>query len=229
MPRRFDASGFSGGNTARVRKFTAFAVVALLGAAALACSLPFSLVPTVPAIPSLEVIGSLPAIGTMLPMGTLPAIGTMPPMGTMPGLATVMPGLPSLPAVGTLPAMPGLGTPAPQTTGSPRPTVPAAYAGKNNPLTGNAEAVKKGKESLGIYCLACHGEKGLGDGMAGALLSPKPSNLQQTVKEASDAYVYWRIAEGGAMDPFKSVMPAFKEILKEEQIWEIISYLKTLK
>jgi mono/diheme cytochrome c family protein len=39
----------------------------------------------------------------------------------------------------------------------------------------------------------------------------------------------YRISEGGAMPPFNSSMPAWKNTLKENDIWQVISYLKTLK
>jgi mono/diheme cytochrome c family protein len=118
---------------------------------------------------------------------------------------------------------------APAGSSTQRPTPPADYASKTNPLAGNADAVAKGKDQYSALCLACHGEKGLGDGPAGAALSPKPANLQTAAKETSDAFLFWRISEGGAMDPFKSSMPAQKGVLKEEQIWQMVSYIKTLK
>jgi hypothetical protein len=45
----------------------------------------------------------------------------------------------------------------------------------------------------------------------------------------SDDYLHWRIAEGGMMRPFNSVMPSWKGILSEDQIWMIITYLRTLQ
>jgi mono/diheme cytochrome c family protein len=113
--------------------------------------------------------------------------------------------------------------------GTTRPTPPADYASKTNPVAGNADAIAKGKEQYTALCQACHGATGQGDGPAGASLTPKPANLKNTAAEASDAYIYWRIAEGGAMDPFKSSMPAHKATMKEEQIWQVVSYVKSLK
>jgi mono/diheme cytochrome c family protein len=113
--------------------------------------------------------------------------------------------------------------------GTTRPTPPADYASKTNPVAGNADAIAKGKEQYTTLCQACHGASGQGDGPAGASLTPKPANLVNTAKDASDAYIYWRIAEGGAMDPFKSSMPAHKATMKEDQIWQVVSYLRSLK
>lgn len=110
-----------------------------------------------------------------------------------------------------------------------RETPPAPYAGKTNPLAGNADAIAQGKTQYVALCQSCHGEKGLGDGPAGAALNPKPANLQVTAKEASEAYEFWRISEGGGMAPFNSSMPAHKDTMTETQIWQVISYVKTLK
>jgi len=46
-----------------------------------------------------------------------------------------------------------------------------------NPLIGQELAIKEGKKLFATYCAICHGEKGKGDGIAGAALNPKPSNL----------------------------------------------------
>ncbi|HEY9077957.1 MAG TPA: cytochrome c [Anaerolineaceae bacterium] len=110
-----------------------------------------------------------------------------------------------------------------------RPNPPADYANKTNPLAGKADAAEAGKKIYTTNCTSCHGEKGLGDGPAGAALNPHPGNLQDTAKNASDGYMYWLIAEGGAPAGKSSSMPAWKAILKEEQIWQVVTYIKTLK
>ncbi|MFO7635178.1 MAG: c-type cytochrome, partial [Caldilinea sp.] len=43
--------------------------------------------------------------------------------------------------------------------------IPAEFAGKTNPL--GAESAATGAEIYKTYCLACHGERGAGDGPAG--------------------------------------------------------------
>ena len=110
-----------------------------------------------------------------------------------------------------------------------RATPPTEYASKTNSLAGNADAIAKGKEQFTALCQSCHGEKGLGDGPAASALTPKPANLEDTAKNASDAYIYWRIAEGGGMAPFNSAMPAHKDTMSEEQIWQVVSFIRTWK
>lgn len=103
------------------------------------------------------------------------------------------------------------------------PSVPAAYAGKTNPLGPDAAAA--GAKVFSDYCASCHGEKGLGDGPAAAALDPKPRNLHDFVPSVGDDYLFWRIAEGVE----GTAMVAWKGTLKEEQIWQVIAFLRTLK
>lgn len=110
-----------------------------------------------------------------------------------------------------------------------RPTPPTEYASKTNPLKGNAQAADAGKTVFATNCASCHGDTGHGDGAAGAALDPKPDNLVNTVAQTSEPYMFWRISEGGWMEPFKSSMPAWKGVLSEEQIWQVITYIETLK
>ena len=108
-----------------------------------------------------------------------------------------------------------------------RETPPPEYANKTNPLAGNADAIAAGKAEFTSLCESCHGPTGAGNGPAAASLTPKPANLDLTAKEASDAYMFWRISVGGGMAPFNSAMPAHKDTMTEEQIWQVISYIRT--
>ncbi|MBP7227567.1 MAG: cytochrome c [Longilinea sp.] len=113
-------------------------------------------------------------------------------------------------------------------TSSNQPVVPADYASKTNPLSG-ADAEAAGQVIYAERCASCHGDMGNGDGPVAGSLNPKPAKLSDVVAKDSDAYLYWRIAEGGVMDPFNSSMPAHKAVLSEEQIWQVVTFLKTFK
>jgi len=39
------------------------------------------------------------------------------------------------------------------------------------------ERIEQGKATYAIYCVACHGERGAGDGSAAARLNPRPRNF----------------------------------------------------
>lgn len=108
------------------------------------------------------------------------------------------------------------------------PDVPAEYAGTTNPFGTQADAVAAGEALYAERCASCHGPEGAGDGPAAGGLDPKPANLQTELADLPDDYVFWRIMDGGAMAPFNSSMPAQKGILTDDQVWQIVSYLRTL-
>lgn len=104
------------------------------------------------------------------------------------------------------------------------PPVPAEYAGKTNPFGSEAAAVGA-VEDFNTYCEACHGAAGLGDGPAGQGLNPLPANLPQVAAQVGDDYLFWRISEG---KPGTS-MVGWAGVLNEEQIWQVVAYIRTLK
>ena len=109
-----------------------------------------------------------------------------------------------------------------------RPAVPAEYAGKSNPFGSESISVEAGKTVYQQNCVTCHGEQGMGDGPAAGGLNPKPQPLAANQEGLEDAYLYWRIAEGGLRAPFRSAMPSWKAMLNEDEIWQVISYLRTM-
>ncbi|MCB1860313.1 MAG: cytochrome c [Gammaproteobacteria bacterium] len=102
------------------------------------------------------------------------------------------------------------------------------YASRTNPLSPTPNNITNGEELYTGNCATCHGVSGRGDGEAGKSLNPRPANIAAFSKMpmASDGYLYWTIAEGGT--PLGTAMPVFKSVLSEEQIWEIILYLRRL-
>jgi len=83
----------------------------------------------------------------------------------------------------------------------------------------------QGEKAFQTNCQMCHGPQGHGDGPAGQSLDPKPKNLAMLQKSVEDDYLFWRINEG---KPGTS-MVAWKGILTEEQIWQVVSFIRTLK
>ena len=100
--------------------------------------------------------------------------------------------------------------------------VPAEYAGRANPL--DASASTDGATVFQTNCEACHGTQGHGDGPAGTELDPRPKNLAELQAVASEDYLLWRISEG----KYGTSMVGWKRILTQEQIWQVIAFIRAL-
>jgi mono/diheme cytochrome c family protein len=86
---------------------------------------------------------------------------------------------------------------------------------------------KAGKEIYKQLCLSCHGATGKGDGPVGQYLTPKPTDFTKHMGQHDDDYYFKIIKEGGASVGKSAGMPAWGSQLKDSQIWDVISYLKT--
>jgi mono/diheme cytochrome c family protein len=75
------------------------------------------------------------------------------------------------------------------------------------------------------FCLSCHGPAGKGDGPAASTLQPKPADLAALLQSRDDAYLAARISEGKD----GTAMAAWKNVLNEAQIRQVVAYLRTLK
>lgn len=89
----------------------------------------------------------------------------------------------------------------------------------------------KGEASYKMYCVACHGATGAGDGAAAAALNPKPRALNDKayMDTLSDKHIYTVIKDGGAAVGKSMFMTAWGAILKEDQaIHDVAAYVRTL-
>lgn len=123
-------------------------------------------------------------------------------------------------------------SPAPQSQAAESPAatveIPAEYRDLTNPVATEPQAADAGAAIYGRYCAACHGELGAGDGPASSGLNPAPKNLAASESDLSDGYLFWRIADGGLSEPFNSAMPAWKNVITEPEIWQVVTFLRTL-
>ena len=104
--------------------------------------------------------------------------------------------------------------------------LPAEYRGKANPnLLPTVPVVIKGADIYNARCASCHGVMGFGNGVAAGKLRIKPADLAWSLSnpKVKDDFLYWTIAEGGVQ--FGTAMPAYKSDLKENQIWQVITYM----
>ncbi len=88
----------------------------------------------------------------------------------------------------------------------------------------------KGRELFKSNCSPCHGESGKGDGPGGQVLPVKPANLGERIAENgySNQYLTDVIGKGGASVGKSNFMPAWGGSLSDQQIREIVSFLRTL-
>ncbi len=107
-------------------------------------------------------------------------------------------------------------------------TIPEAYAALVNPIAAEAESLARGAAIYASNCAVCHGDGGMGDGPAAAGLDPAVAPIAHTSQMLSDAYLFWRISEGGQGDPLHSAMPTWKKTLDEQARWDVINYVQAL-
>ena len=99
---------------------------------------------------------------------------------------------------------------------------PAEASKKVNPVKSDAVSVERGKKAYFQYCSSCHGAKAMGNGPVAASLTPKPANLVAMSGGHPDGDFAWKIANG------RGSMPAWKSLLNENQIWDLVNYIQNL-
>ena len=104
--------------------------------------------------------------------------------------------------------------------------VPLEYRSRRSPYPVATQVIQDGGRLYKSHCVTCHDSKGLGGGEAGRDLTPSPALLAYMIKQrrSVDEYLLWTISAGGAQ--FGTEMPAYKEILTDQQIWQIVTYMR---
>jgi cytochrome c oxidase cbb3-type subunit 2 len=111
---------------------------------------------------------------------------------------------------------------------------PLEYADAHVPVSvwTDPALIARGKEIYTVRCAVCHGDAGDGKGPAGVALPLKPSDFRDKagVAEMRDTYWFWRVSEGGQVEPFKgkgSAMPPWKGELSVRDRWAVMAYQHT--
>jgi len=104
--------------------------------------------------------------------------------------------------------------------------VPAPYTGRTRPANQTPNDIATGAQHYKAKCAMCHGKDGGGDGPMAGNLKPKPGDLRWLISKPrhGDDFLLWSIMEGGRQ--FKTLMPPFKTILGEAEVWQVIGFMR---
>jgi len=105
----------------------------------------------------------------------------------------------------------------------PLPEVPAEYADKKMPAGWLTDAkvieegalIYSGEVNPQVNCASCHGKDG-----KPVKKGARDFRDKAQMGRMSDAFWYWRVSEGVP----KTKMKAWKSMLSEEQIWQVIAF-----
>jgi mono/diheme cytochrome c family protein len=100
---------------------------------------------------------------------------------------------------------------------------PNEAAERHNPVPKDQDSIERGNALYQKFCVTCHGKSGQGDGPLANNLKPKPANLVNRAARHSDGDFAWKITNG------RGAMPAFKNQLTENEIWDLTNFIKGLK
>ena len=100
-------------------------------------------------------------------------------------------------------------------------------ATKQNPLKPDEKTLAAGKAVFKDKCQRCHGPGGLGDGPDADPDAAGDMDLTNAkrAERNPDGVVFYKVFNGRA----RPKMPSFKDELSEEQIWQVITYVQTLR
>jgi len=95
-----------------------------------------------------------------------------------------------------------------------------------NPVKATPESIDAGKTAYNKYCKFCHNEGGTGNGALAPKDTHPPSLIDAKWDHGStDGEIFENIKEG--IGP-KFDMKAMKAKMKDEDIWNVVNYLRSL-
>lgn len=105
----------------------------------------------------------------------------------------------------------------------------------SNPLREEGDLEEHVAQGARVYvenCVPCHGDRLDGQGHFAPAFDPTPIDLTSggNLPQLSESFVFWRIAKGGPGlppegTPWNSAMPAWEDVLTEEEIWSVVLFL----
>ena len=107
----------------------------------------------------------------------------------------------------------------------PKPwVVPDNFKSLKNPVAVGDASTKTGLALYAKNCVACHGKAGLGDGVKARTLKDFPGDFSKAdFQNQTDGEHFYKTKTG------KGEMPKYEGKLSDDDIWNIVNYVKTLK
>lgn len=97
--------------------------------------------------------------------------------------------------------------------------VPADKKGKLSPFAFNDESRKTGERLYTINCMSCHGTPGKGNFIT--LVPPSGDPATEKIQNNSDGEIFYKITSG------RGPMPSFRNALTANEIWNVISFVRS--
>jgi mono/diheme cytochrome c family protein len=102
--------------------------------------------------------------------------------------------------------------------------VPPNFKSLKNPVVQSEAGNKTGLALYTKNCVSCHGKTGLGNGVKVASLRNSPGDLsKREFQNLTDGEIFYRIKTG------KEEMPKFEGKLLDEEMWNVVNYLRSFK
>ena len=102
--------------------------------------------------------------------------------------------------------------------------VPADFKTMKNPVAKGDESNKTGQALYVKNCASCHGKTGLGDGVKARMLKDFPGDFSGAFfQNQTDGEHFYKTKSG------RGEMPKYEGKLADDDIWNIVNYMRTFK
>jgi mono/diheme cytochrome c family protein len=97
-----------------------------------------------------------------------------------------------------------------------------SMSGIANPVPASDSSLANGRMYYQINCAVCHGDRGMGDGLAARYGVPGISIVSDITKSRTDGYLFGMIRNG------RGLMPPYNRI-EEHDRWDVVNYVRGLQ
>ena len=107
--------------------------------------------------------------------------------------------------------------------------IPEGGKTEKSPVTSAADAARRGKELFLSNCARCHGPEGKGNGHDSDHAADLTDDLRTELN--TEGVLFYKVWNGHAIQLRTQVddMPAFRDRLTRDQVWDLVEHLKVLR